>query len=147
MLLSTGNKSEIAVGYSTLYGDACGGFAPIKDLYKTEAYVLAAWRNTRCHAIPAHSITRPPSAELALGQTDQDQLPPYDVLDGMLRILIEGRGDVDACVSAGFEREMAEKIASMLRGAEHKRRQMPPGTKISPMLFSGDWRMPLTNKF
>ncbi len=132
MLLSTSNKSEVAVGYSTLYGDSCGGFAPIKDVYKTQVYALAIWRNSIKPVIPARSINKAPTAELAPGQTDQDQLPPYDVLDAMLQNYIEH----------GIA---APEIAQLIKRAEYKRRQMPPGTKISTMLFGKDWRYPLTN--
>lgn len=146
MLLNTGNKSEIAVGYSTLYGDSCGGYAPIKDVYKTQVYELAAWRNAQGFVIPQSSIDKPPSAELAPGQTDQDQLPPYDMLDAILALHVEKGMDAEAIIRAGHDGEMVSKIIRMVRLSEYKRRQMPPGPKLSGMLFSRDWRYPLTNE-
>lgn len=147
MLLSTSNKSEVAVGYSTLYGDSCGGYAPLKDLYKTQVYALAHWRNAQGAVIPARSIHKAPTAELAPNQTDQDQLPPYETLDAILKQLIENHAAVDDVVAAGFDRAVVEKVANMVKGAEYKRRQMPPGPKLSSMHFNRDWRMPLTNGF
>jgi NAD+ synthase len=147
MLLNTGNKSEVAVGYTTLYGDACGGYTPIKDVYKTKVWELARWRNGRGPVIPENSIMRAPSAELAPGQLDEDQLPPYAVLDAVLARFIEGRESVAEIVGAGFACEVVEKVAGMVRAAEYKRRQLPPGAKVSPMLFGRDWRYPLTSGF
>lgn len=147
MLLSTANKSEAAVGYTTLYGDSCGGYAPLKDVYKTEIYDLARWRNARSPAIPVSSLDKAPSAELAPGQKDEDQLPSYPVLDAVLRAYIEeGRSAVEI-IAQGQRRETVERILGMVRASEFKRRQMPPGARISPMMFGRDWRYPLTNKW
>lgn len=147
MLLSTSNKSELAVGYSTLYGDSCGGYAPLKDLYKTRIYAMAKWRNGVSQVIPQRSITKAPSAELKPGQLDQDQLPPYEILDAILECLIEQRQGLEEVAQAGFSRETVEKIVYLLRISEYKRRQSPPGPKITPMLFGRDRRYPLTNGF
>lgn len=146
MLLSTGNKSEIAVGYSTLYGDSCGGYNVIKDLYKTQVYALAKWRNGQGRVIPERSITKAPTAELKPGQKDQDQLPPYDVLDAILELHIEGRMSAEEIVQEGFEANIVEKVLKLVRINEYKRRQSCPGVKLSPMLFGKDRRYPLTNK-
>ncbi|MDX1974277.1 MAG: NAD+ synthase [Rickettsiales bacterium] len=147
MLLSTGNKSEIAVGYSTLYGDSCGGYNLLKDLYKTEIYTLAKWRNTQAFAIPKRSITRAPSAELAPGQTDQDQLPPYDVLDKLLYAHLEERLGPESLIDKGFDPGMVSKITKLVRQSEYKRRQSCPGVKLTPMLFGKDRRYPLTSGY
>ena len=147
LLLSTGNKSEIAVGYTTLYGDSCGGYNVIKDLYKTQVYQLARWRNKQGLVIPARSITKAPSAELAPGQKDQDQLPPYDVLDKILALHIEGRMSAEEIVAKGYAKKIVEKVLKMVRTSEYKRRQSCPGVKLSPMLFGKDRRCPLTNKW
>lgn len=145
MLLGTSNKSEVATGYTTLYGDSCGGYAPLKDIYKTQVYALARWRSAESPVMPERSFTRPPTAELAPGQKDEDQLPPYADLDAILLRLIEGRQAVAEIVQAGFKQALVEKVANMVRTSEYKRRQMPPGAKVSPMLFGRDWRYPLTN--
>lgn len=147
MLLTTGNKSEIAVGYTTLYGDSCGGYNPIKDLYKTQLYALAKWRNAQGRVIPERSITKAPSAELRPGQKDQDQLPPYDVLDAILELHIEERMSVDEITAEGFDKKIVEKVLAMVRTSEYKRRQSAPGVKLSRMLFGKDRRYPLTNGF
>jgi NAD+ synthase len=147
LLLSTGNKSEIAVGYTTLYGDSCGGFNVLKDVYKTQVYHLAHWRNTQGQVIPARSISKAPSAELAPGQTDQDQLPPYDVLDVILTHHIEGRLGAADIAAIGFAPELVTKILKMVRMNEYKRRQSCPGVRVSPMMFGKDRRFPLTNTF
>lgn len=147
LLLSTGNKSELAVGYTTLYGDSCGGYNVIKDVYKTQVYALAAWRNEQGNVIPKRSITKAPSAELAPGQKDQDQLPPYALLDKILECHIEKRMGAEDIITQGFDRAVVEKIVRMVRTAEYKRRQSCPGVKLSPMLFGKDRRYPLTNKF
>jgi NAD+ synthase len=145
LLLSTGNKSEIAVGYTTLYGDSCGGYNVIKDLYKTQIYALADWRNARSSVIPKRSISKAPSAELKPGQKDADQLPPYDVLDRILALHIEGRLSAQEIIAQGFARDVVEKIVDWVRRNEYKRRQSCPGVKLSPMLFGKDRRFPLTN--
>jgi NAD+ synthetase len=145
LLLNTSNKSEIAVGYSTLYGDSCGAFAPIKDVYKTQIYQLAKWRNKQeTLVIPISIVSKPPTAELAPNQKDSDQLPEYDVLDAILERMIEKRQDVQEIVANGFDKKTVEKISKLLSQSEYKRRQSPPGTKISTMQFNRDWRYPLT---
>jgi NAD+ synthase len=156
MVLTTGNKSEMAVGYATLYGDMCGGFNVLKDVYKTQVYDLANWRNehkphgafgpTGC-VIPPHTITRPPTAELRPNQTDQESLPPYDVLDAILQNLIEEDLSVDDIVAKGFKRDMVLNVWKMLDRAEYKRRQAPPGIKITRRAFGRDRRYPITNNF
>ncbi|MFW0777320.1 MAG: NAD+ synthase [Rickettsiales bacterium] len=147
LLLSTGNKSEIAVGYSTLYGDACGGYNVIKDLYKTQVYALAKWRNAQGVVIPERIITKAPSAELKPDQTDQDQLPPYDVLDAILALHIEGRLGAAEIIAKGYDEQVVQKIVKLVRINEFKRRQMSPGVKLTKMQFGKDRRYPLTNKF
>jgi NAD+ synthase len=142
MVLSTGNKSELAVGYATLYGDMCGGFAVLKDVYKTEVFALARWRNTQGAVMPERVITKSPSAELKPNQTDQDTLPPYDVLDAILDGLIEHQGDV-----AGHDPALVSRIWKMLDRAEYKRRQSPPGVKITQRAFGKERRMPITNGY
>lgn len=150
LVLATGNKSELAVGYSTLYGDAVGGFAPIKDLFKSDVWRLAKWRNAfaqeegKTPPIPSNSITKEPSAELRPGQKDSDSLPSYPVLDQILRIYIEANGSLEAITSAGFARELAERVITLVDRAEYKRRQYPPGTKISGLAFGKDRRLPMT---
>ncbi len=156
MVLTTGNKSEMSVGYATLYGDMCGGYSVLKDVYKTEVYALAAWRNAvhpkgalgpAGRVIPETTITRPPSAELRPDQTDQDSLPPYDQLDGILERLIEDECGIDEIVAAGFPRDVVTRIQHLVYVAEYKRRQAPPGVKISRRSFGRDRRYPLTNRF
>ncbi|MCL4078833.1 NAD+ synthase [Coriobacteriia bacterium Es71-Z0120] len=147
LVLATGNKSELSVGYSTLYGDMVGGFAPIKDVFKTRVYELARWRNTRSPAIPDSTLTKPPSAELRPGQTDQDTLPPYEVLDAILVEYVELDRSVDEIVAMGHDRETVERVAAMVDGAEYKRRQGPVGIKVTPKAFGKDRRMPITNRF
>ena len=147
MLLATSNKSEVATGYTTLYGDSCGGYAPLKDVYKTQLYRLAHWRNESNPLIPERSIAKAPTAELAPHQKDEDQLPPYPVLDAVLERIIEQSLSVDDIEEEGYERAMVERIMQMVRTAEYKRRQLPPGVKVSSMTFGRDWRYPLTNGF
>ncbi len=156
MVLSTGNKSEMAVGYATLYGDMCGGFNVLKDVYKTQVYDLSNWRNKHKPqgafgptgiVIPKNSITRAPTAELRENQADQDTLPPYDVLDAILRRLVEDELGVEDLVNQGFQRETVIKIWSMVDRAEYKRRQAPPGIKITRKAFGRDRRYPITNHF
>ncbi len=146
LVLATGNKSEIAVGYSTLYGDMVGGFAPIRDVLKTTVYDLARWRNRSGEVIPEHSITRPPSAELRPDQEDTDSLPPYDVLDPLLRAYVEDDVDVDRLVDQPEFADIARTVVSMVDRAEYKRRQGPIGIKITPRAFGKDRRMPITNR-
>jgi len=151
LVLATGNKTELAVGYSTIYGDAVGGFAPIKDVPKTLVWALARWRNEEAlrrgetPPIPENSIEKPPSAELRPGQLDTDSLPDYELLDRVLDDYVEGdRGYADL-LAAGFEPELVEKVLRMVDAAEYKRRQYPPGTKISLKAFGRDRRLPITN--
>ncbi len=144
LLLTTGNKSEIAVGYTTLYGDAAGGFAPIKDVLKTRVYALAAYCNARARVIPARILERPPSAELAPNQTDQDSLPPYPLLDAILARYIEHDQTAADIVAAGFDAATVGRVIAMVQRAEHKRWQSPPGTRVSPRAFGLDWRYPIT---
>jgi len=147
MLLSTGNKSELAVGYSTLYGDSCGGFNVLKDVYKMQVYALAKWRNGSGRVIPERSITKVPSAELKPGQKDQDQLPPYDVLDAILELHIEGRLSATEIAARGYDKAQVEKILRMVRASEYKRRQSCPGARVTGMMFGRDRRYPLTNGY
>jgi NAD+ synthetase len=145
LLLNTGNKSEMATGFTTTYGDMCGHYAVLKDVYKTTVYQLAAWRNAQGDVIPQRIFTKAPSAELYPGQTDQDTLPPYPVLDAILRQLVEQRRDIDEVVAQGHARDIVEQVSAMLYAAEYKRRQAPPGVKVSPMSFQSDRRYPITN--
>jgi NAD+ synthase (glutamine-hydrolysing) len=147
LVLATGNKSELSVGYSTLYGDMAGGFSPIKDVFKTRVYSLARWRNGRGAVIPEASITKPPSAELRPDQTDQDSLPPYEVLDGILAGYIELDRSADDLVRAGFDAATVARVVRMVDRAEYKRRQAAPGTRVTPKAFGRDRRMPITNRF
>ena len=145
--LATGNKSELSVGYATLYGDMVGGFAPIKDLYKTRVYQLARWRNAKAEVIPRSSLEKPPSAELRPDQVDTDSLPPYDVLDPILRAYVEQDRSLEEITDSGFERTTVEKVTRMVDAAEYKRRQGPIGIKITPKAFGRDRRMPITNRY
>nr|MDQ3577985.1 NAD(+) synthase [Actinomycetota bacterium] len=151
LVLATGNKTELAVGYSTIYGDAVGGFAPIKDVPKTLVWNLARWRNAEAEKlgevppIPDASISKPPSAELRPGQMDSDSLPDYELLDAILEDYIEGDRGYDDLVRAGFAPELIDKVLRMVDRAEYKRRQFPPGTKISFRAFGRDRRLPITS--
>ncbi|WNI25096.1 NAD+ synthase [Streptomyces sp. ITFR-16] len=153
IVLAPGNKSELAVGYSTLYGDAVGAYGPIKDVYKTWVFRLAKWRNRAAEErgqtppIPEASITKPPSAELRPGQVDTDSLPDYDVLDRILELYVDRDQGLDAIVAAGFDEALVAKTLRMVDTAEYKRRQYPPGTKISPKGFGKDRRLPITNRW
>ncbi|MFW5970125.1 MAG: NAD+ synthase [Halofilum sp. (in: g-proteobacteria)] len=148
IVLATGNKSEMAVGYATLYGDMAGGFAPLKDVSKTRVYALARWRNGRSPAIPERVLTREPSAELAADQADSDSLPPYDVLDPILEALVERDESVeDIAAAGGFERETVRRVARMLVKSEYKRRQAAPGPKVSPRAFGRERRYPITSRY
>jgi NAD+ synthase len=156
MVVTTGNKSEMSVGYATLYGDMNGGFNPIKDIYKTEVFRLSALRNTwkpdgalgpSGEVIPPSIITRPPTAELRENQTDQDSLPPYDVLDAVLERLVEREEPLASIVAAGFDRELVARIDRLLAIAEYKRRQAAPGVKVTAKNFGRDRRYPITNRF
>jgi len=156
MVLTTGNKSEMSVGYATLYGDMCGGYSVLKDVYKTQVFALSRWRNAtrprdgqgpRGPVMPERVITKPPSAELKPNQTDQDSLPPYNELDAILAGLVEGEKSVDDLVTDGFDRDTVVRVWKMLDRAEYKRRQAPPGVKISVRAFGRDRRYPITNGF
>ncbi|KAF1692003.1 NAD+ synthase [Pseudoxanthomonas koreensis] len=149
LLLTTGNKSEYAVGYATIYGDMCGGYAPLKDLYKTEVYGLSKWRNTVGGApvIPPAVIARPPSAELRPDQTDQDSLPAYDVLDGILYRYIDQEQSRDEIVAAGYSAEVVDRVLRLVRTSEWKRHQAAPGPKVSRRAFGRERRYPISNGF
>ncbi len=147
MVLTTGNKSEMSVGYATLYGDMNGGYNPIKDVYKTEVYRLAAWRNTLGPVIPERIITKAPTAELRENQKDQDSLPPYDVLDDILDGLVEREQSVAEITSRGHDVALVKRVQHMLYVAEYKRRQAAPGVKITRRNFGRDRRYPITNGF
>lgn len=153
IVLAPGNKSELAVGYSTLYGDSVGAYGPIKDVYKTTVFRLAKWRNRAAEErgqtppIPEASITKPPSAELRPGQVDTDSLPDYDVLDRILELYVDRDRGKDAIVAAGFDEALVAKTLRMVDTAEYKRRQYPPGTKISAKGFGKDRRLPITNRW
>ncbi|MFB7187603.1 NAD+ synthase [Streptomyces sp. NPDC056230] len=153
IVLAPGNKSELAVGYSTLYGDSVGAYGPIKDVYKTSIFRLAKWRNRAAEErgqtppIPEASITKPPSAELRPGQVDTDSLPDYDVLDRILELYVDRDRGLDEIVAAGFDEALVTKTLRMVDTAEYKRRQYPPGTKISPKGFGKDRRLPITNRW
>jgi NAD+ synthase (glutamine-hydrolysing) len=155
MLLTTGNKSEMAVGYATLYGDMNGGFAPIKDCSKMLVYRLARWRNAQAatrgefdgEPIPSRVIEREPSAELRSGQKDSDSLPPYEVLDAILEAFIEEDLSVDEIVARGFDREVVGRVLDMVKRNEYKRRQAPPGVRVSRRAFGRDWRYPITSGY
>ena len=149
LLLTTGNKSEYAVGYATIYGDMCGGYAPIKDLYKTEVFALARWRNAMAGApvIPEAVIARPPSAELRENQTDQDSLPPYDVLDAILLRHVDQEQSRAEIVAAGFDVATVDKVLKLVRTSEWKRHQAAPGPKVSRRAFGRERRYPISNRY
>lgn len=153
LVLATGNKSELAVGYSTLYGDAVGGYAPIKDVFKVDVWRLAKWRNERAKnlgevpPIPQSSIEKEPSAELRPGQKDSDSIPEYFELDQILELYIDRGGDASAIIAAGFKRELVERIINLVDRAEYKRRQYPPGPKVTPIAFGKDRRLPMTSRW
>jgi len=156
MVLSTGNKSEMSTGYATLYGDMCGGYAILKDVYKTTVFAVCRWRNQHRPpgalgpdgpVMPERVITKPPTAELKPNQKDQDTLPPYEVLDGILKGLIEGQMGVEAVAAKGFDEAVVRRVYKMLKTAEYKRRQAPPGVKITHIAFGRDYRYPITNGF
>ena len=147
MLLTTGNKSEMAVGYATLYGDMAGGFAPLKDCSKTLVYRLARYRNTLGEVIPDRVITREPSAELRANQKDTDSLPPYDILDPILSAFMEEDLSVAEIVERGYDRDVVIRILELVKRNEYKRRQAPPGIRISSRAFGRDWRYPITSRY
>jgi NAD+ synthase len=156
MVLSTGNKSEMSVGYATLYGDMCGGYSVLKDVYKTTVFALSRWRNENRpesgkgpagRVIPERIITKAPTAELKPNQTDQDTLPPYATLDGILECLVEEEMPVEQIVAKGYDEATVRRVWRMLDLAEYKRRQAPPGVKITRRAFGRDRRYPITNGF
>jgi len=147
LVLTTGNKSEMAVGYCTLYGDMAGGFAVIKDVYKTLVYRLSRYRNTVSPVIPENIIVRPPSAELKPDQTDQDSLPPYEILDAIVQAYMEEDRSPREIIAAGLPEEAVRRVVRLLRIAEYKRRQSPVGIRITPRGFGKDWRYPITNRY
>ena len=147
LVLTTGNKSELAVGYSTLYGDMAGGFAPLKDVLKTVVYQLSNWRNAQSPVIPERIITRPPSAELRPDQTDQDSLPPYDVLDRIIQGYMEQDRPAASLVAEGLPADAVAQVVRLLRLAEYKRQQGPVGPRVTARAFGRDWRYPITSAF
>jgi NAD+ synthase (glutamine-hydrolysing) len=153
LVLATGNKSELACGYSTLYGDAVGGYAPIKDIYKTDVWALSRWRNQVAREagetppIPENSITKEPSAELRPDQKDSDSLPEYEILDRVLKAYVDDDLGRDALIAAGFDKDLVMRVIGLVDRAEYKRRQYPPGTKVSQRAFGKDRRLPMTSKW
>ena len=150
LVLTTGNKSELSVGYATLYGDMAGGFAVLKDVYKGWVYRLVRWRNAQAgdgELVPESVLERPPSAELREEQLDEDSLPPYEVLDEILEGYIEGDLDAGELVRRGLPAEDVERVVRMVDGAEYKRRQAPPGIRISTRAFGRDRRLPITSRY
>ena len=153
LVLACGNKSELAVGYSTIYGDAVGGYAPLKDVPKTLVWELAKWRNADAQSrgqtppIPENTISKPPSAELRPGQLDSDSLPPYELLDHIIEEYVANDRGSSEIVAAGFDKETVEKVIQLIDKAEYKRRQYPPGPKVSGRNFGRDWRVPITNRW
>jgi NAD+ synthase (glutamine-hydrolysing) len=147
IVLTTGNKSEIATGYGTLYGDMAGGFAVLKDIFKTTVYELSRYRNLLGPAIPERVLEKPPSAELKPGQKDEDSLPPYEELDPILRGYVEEDLTPEELVAAGHRPETVARVIQLVDRSEYKRRQSPPGVKITPRAFGRDRRMPITNRY
>ncbi len=147
LVLSTSNKSEAATGYTTIYGDMAGGFAPLKDVYKTTIYRLARYRNSLGKVIPERVFEKPPSAELRPDQTDQDTLPPYEILDPILELYVEENLSPEEIVEKGFDRGTVMKVVRMVRVSEYKRKQAPVGIKVTPRAFGKDWRMPVVNRY
>jgi NAD+ synthase (glutamine-hydrolysing) len=147
LVIATGNKSEMACGYATLYGDMAGGFALLKDVFKTEVYDLARWRNRSADVIPPNVLTKPPSAELKANQKDSDSLPAYDILDPILEDYIERERGIADMIDAGHDRELVERVVALVDRAEYKRRQAPPGPKVTTKAFGRDRRLPITNRW
>ena len=147
LVLTTGNKSEMAVGYATLYGDMAGGYAPLKDVWKTLVYKLANWRNTKGKVIPENVIQRPPTAELRHDQLDQDSLPSYDILDPILERYIEKDEPPEKIIANGFDKEIADKVVCMVDKNEYKRRQAAPGARITERAFGRDRRYPISSGY
>jgi NAD+ synthase (glutamine-hydrolysing) len=148
LVLTTGNKSELSVGYATLYGDMAGGYSVLKDVWKTLVYELARHRNAKAAGawIPEHTIVREPTAELRPGQRDTDTLPPYDVLDPILKSYVEEDSEVERIVAMGYDRSLVQRVIRMVDRAEYKRRQAPPGIRITPRALGKDRRLPITNR-
>ena len=147
LLLSTGNKSELAVGYCTLYGDMAGGFAPLKDVPKTQVYALSEYRNSQSPCIPANILTRAPSAELRANQTDQDSLPDYDTLDRIIELYVNQDASRESLYATGIDPTTVDRIISLIKRNEYKRRQAPVGIRISDRAFGKDRRYPITSLF
>jgi NAD+ synthase (glutamine-hydrolysing) len=147
LVLTTGNKSEMSVGYATLYGDMAGGFAVIKDVPKTLVYRICRWRNSLGRAIPETILIKEPSAELKPDQKDTDTLPPYDLLDPILKAYVEEDRDLTRIMAEGYDEKTVSRVISMVDASEYKRRQSPPGIRITPKAFGKDRRMPITNKY
>jgi len=147
MLLTTGNKSEMAVGYTTLYGDMSGGFAPLKDVSKTRVYQLCRYRNALGNVIPERVLTRPPSAELRADQCDQDFLPDYDVLDRILELSVERDMPMQDIIAMGLDKTVVEQVTTMVQRNEYKRRQAAPGVRITRRAFGRDRRYPITSGY
>jgi NAD+ synthetase len=147
IVVTTGNKSEMATGYATLYGDMAGGFAVIKDIVKTLVYRISNWRNSKGRVIPQRVIDRAPSAELKPGQTDQDTLPPYEVLDAVVERYMERDMTPEAIAGLGYDLDAVRQVVRLIRVNEYKRRQAPPGVRITPRSFGKDWRYPITSGF
>ena len=147
IVLTTGNKSEMATGYATLYGDMAGGFAVLKDVPKLLVWDMSKWRNRDGEVIPWSTINKPPSAELKPGQVDQDSLPPYEILDPILEAYVEEDRSLDEIVAMGFDRDVVARVMRLVDRAEYKRRQAPPGPKITSRAFGRDRRLPITNRF
>ena len=147
IVLATGNKSEMAVGYATLYGDMVGGYAVLKDVFKTLVWELARWRNKDGEVIPQNTIDKPPSAELRPGQLDSDSLPPYEVLDPILQEFIEDDRSPEEIVAGGYDSEVVGRVVAMVGRNEYKRRQAAPGVKITVKAFGKDRRLPITNAY
>jgi NAD+ synthase (glutamine-hydrolysing) len=146
-VLTTGNKSEMSVGYATLYGDMAGGFAVIKDVPKTLVYRICRYRNSLSPVIPERTLTRAPSAELKPDQKDTDTLPDYEILDPILKGYVEEDKDLGSITQAGYVPEVVSRVVRMVDASEYKRRQAPPGIRITPKAFGKDRRMPITNKY
>ena len=147
LVLTTGNKSEMSVGYATLYGDMAGGFAILKDVLKTWVYRLARWRNRDTEVIPVRIIQKPPTAELRENQLDTDSLPPYDILDAILEAYVEDDRSPEDIEHLGFDSTLVARVVTLVDRAEYKRRQAPPGVRISTRAFGRDRRLPITNRY
>ncbi|MFN7094879.1 MAG: NAD(+) synthase, partial [Burkholderiales bacterium] len=147
LVLTTGNKSEMATGYATLYGDMAGGFAVLKDVLKTVVYQLSKWRNSQLAIIPQRIITRAPSAELRANQTDQDSLPEYAVLDRIIQLLVEENLSTTQIINQGMDSDSVYQVAHLLKINEYKRRQAAVGPRLSATAFAKDWRYPITNGY